>query len=447
MSAGRARLAPVYFDSPQDPEFAGQLATLRELLADEAELLEPVALGGPVPDADAILFAQMIGDGFHRAADIRGAGLPALVLTSEFGTMAMWDWELIAYLREEGVDMIAPYSLDDARLVCRALAARRALREGALLVYQDAPGVGGHQPEIFRRFYWWEDECTQRMRDRFGVQVITRSFRELGQRAREIDDGRAREELARVGSGVPVAPGLRERAMLAAIKLYLAVRDDLEQEPRVLAAGINCLNESGFSDTTPCLAWDLLYRERDMIWGCEADTISMLTTFVLHRSLGLPTMMSNLYPFLMGQAALKHERIPAFPDVPAPEHHILAAHCGYLGLLPQPMAVEWKLAGKVLAIVAEDSAVHDALLPTGPLTLAKLDPSLRRLVVVEGELTGYAGYPGSDCVNGAVIRVPDGHAVMTGLPSHHSLLVAGHARAGIDLIGQVFDLQVQRLHG
>ena len=36
-------------------------------------------------------------------------------------------------------------------------------------------------------------------------------------------------------------------------------------------------------------------------------------------------MMTNLYPFLMGQAALAHERIPHFPAVDEPENHILAA--------------------------------------------------------------------------------------------------------------------------
>jgi hypothetical protein len=445
MSDTRARLQPLFLTSADDPAFRAQTAALRELLAGEAELLEPLPLGSPVPDADAVLFPQMVGDGYRRVADFRALEVPILVLTSEFGTMAMWDWELLAYLREEGVATIAPYSLDDARTVCRALAARRTLAGGSFLVYQDQPGVGGHQPEIFKRFYWWEDEATERMREKFGVRIDKRSFRELGARAMAIPDAEAQAELERVRDDVPTDRQLPERAMLAALKLYMAVRDDLAAEPRALAAGINCLNESGFSDTTPCLAWDLLYREQDLIWGCEADTVSMVTKFILHRSLRRPTMMTNLYPFLMGQAALKHERIPSFPDVEEPERHVLAAHCGYFGLLPQPMATEWKLRGKVLAIVDDNSAVHDALLPTGDLTLAKLDPAFGRIITIEGELTGYAGYPGSDCVNGGVIRVPDGHALMRGLPSHHSLLFTGHARAGLELVGEVFGLGIERL--
>ena len=60
--------------------------------------------------------------------------------------------------------------------------------------------------------------------------------------------------------------------------------------------------------------------------------------------------------------------------------------------------------------------------------------------VVEGELTGYAQYPGSDCLNGGVIRVPNGHRLMTHLASHHYLLLTGHHLAAIEPVGTVFGL-------
>ena len=429
---------------------AGQTRQLGELLADVADILPAVALGTPLPEADAAVFPYLTGEAYRRMSEIRAVPLPILMLTSEFGTMAMWDWEIISYLKAAGVPVIAPYSLTGAEITCRALAAKRQLREGKFLVYQDQPGRGGQQPDIFRRFYWWEDECSQRIHDKFGLTIERRSFRELGTRAKAVTDaaaGETRSQWRAQRRELPLAD-ITQRATTSAVKLYRAIRDDLDQEQDVLAAGINCLNESVFSDTTPCLAWDQLYTERDLIWGCEADTISMLTKFIVHRSLRVPIMMSNLYPFLMGQAALKHERIPDFPAVDGnPDNYILAAHCGYLGVLPQAMATEWQLRGKVLAIVEENSAVIDARLPTGDLTLSKLDPTFQNLVVIEGELTGYAGYPGTDCRNGAVIRVPDGHAVMDGLPSHHSLLTTGHNLPGMKLIGKVFGLRVEQPTG
>jgi len=439
----KARLVPLYLTSPEDPDFVAQVGRLRELLAAEAELLAPLPLGAALPEADAVVFPQLVGDAYRRVPEVRALTLPILVLTSEFGTMAMWDWEIVSYLRTEGVETIAPYSLAGAATVCRALVAKRELRGGKFLVYQDRPGEGGFQPSIFKRFYWWEDECAERMRDVFGLTIVKRSFEELGRRAQELPDDVAREEWERWRERVPLGD-VGERATLSALKLYRAVRDDLDAEGGVLAAGINCLNESGFSDTTPCLAWNLLYQERDLIWGCEGDTVSMLTKLVLHRSLRTPVIMSNLYPFLMGQTALKHERIPAFPEVDEPDNYVLAAHCGYLGVVPQPFATDWKLRGKVLAIVDDNATAIDARLPVGDLTLAKLDPTLRTLVVIEGRLTGYAGYPGSDCLNGAVIRVPDGHVLMERLPSHHSLLTVGHDRPGLELLGRVFGLTIER---
>jgi hypothetical protein len=447
MAMPKARLVPLYFASPDDPEFVAHTALLRELLAGEVELTAPRPLGAALPEADAVVFPQMVGDAYRRVGDFRRLGRPVLVLTSDFGTMAMWDWEIISYLRAEGVEVMAPYSLDGAKTACRALAAKRQLSTGRFLVYQDHPGQGGQQPAIFKRFYWWEDECTQRIQEKFGLRVTRRSFQELGARARAVPDAVAATEWERVRDQVPLAD-VSDRATLSAIKLYRAVRDDLDQTDGVLAVGINCLNESASSDTTPCLAWDLLYTEREMIWGCEADLVSMLTKFIVNRSSRAPVMMTNLYPFLMGQAALQHEKIAAFPDVDGnPDDYVLAVHCGYLGVLPRSFSVSWKLRPKALAIVDENATAIDARLPLGDLTLVKLGPTFDKLSVVEGELTGYAGFPGSDCRNGAVVRVPDGHALMDRLPSHHSILTTGHDLPGFKLMGHVFGLEVDQIGG
>ena len=72
-----------------------------------------------------------------------------------------------------------------------------------------------------------------------------------------------------------------EQPLLSAVKVYLALRDELAADPAIISAGINCLNESHFSDTTPCLAWMMLYEEGRLIWGCEADTLSMATKYTV----------------------------------------------------------------------------------------------------------------------------------------------------------------------
>lgn len=437
----RARLLPIRFPSADD-DFEVQLVRLRELLADVADFLAPVELGQlRLPASEAAVFPQMLGDAFRHVDALRALDRPRLVLTSEFGTMSMWDWEIGRYLAEAGIETFAPYALEQARMLCRALSLRRELADARFVVYQDDPG-DGMQASIFKRFYWWEDECTRRIMERFGVRVERRSFRALGEAAKRVSDTDAEAAFERL-RGSTRLDDLPERPRRAALKLYLALKRDLGDDPAIHAAGINCLNESFFSDSTPCLAWNLLYEERGLTWGCEADTVSMLTQRLLQVSLGAPLMMTNLYPFLMGQAALKHERIKAFPDVPDPQHHVLVAHCGYLGVLPTSMATNWTLRPKVLAIVDEDASAIDARMAEGPITLAKLAPSLATLTVAEGTLVGYAQYPGSDCLNGGVLRVTDGPKLMERLSSHHAILLQGHWPTELRMLGRLFGLTIE----
>jgi hypothetical protein len=438
----RARLAPVYFDPGRDEGFDTQLGVLSALLGDRVELLEPVPLGAPLPEAEAVVFPQLLGEAYRRLADFQAIRLPILIITSEFGTLSMWDWEIISYLSAEGVATIGPYQLEQTKKICAALGVKRELKETKFLVYQDNPGEG-FQPAIFKRFYWWEDECTERIRDRYGVRIVKKSFRELGAAAKEIPDREA--DAAWGGRQVP-SEDVSPKAAGGAAKLYLALKRELDQDDSIRAVGINCLNESHFSDTTPCLAWNALFEERGLIWGCEADTVSMLTKYIFHRALGVPIMMTNLYPFLLGHAALKHERIEEFPVVEEePENHLLVAHCGYMGMIPESFSSRWTLRPKVLGIVDEHATAIDARLPTGDVTLAKLHPTFDRMTVAEGSLKGYVQYPGSDCLNGGIVKVRDGRKLMRSLASHHYVLLTGHNLADLEMISQVFDLRVQEI--
>ena len=436
----KARLLPLYFED-RDSEFDQQLAILKAQLANDAEFLAEQPLGTALPEAEAIIFPQLLGEAYRRLEEFKAIDLPILTVTSEFGTVLMWDWEIASYLREEGMTIVAPYSLEQTKKACRALSVKRELKDTKFLVYQDNPGKG-FQASIFKRFYWWEDECTQRMMEKFGVTIVKKSFKEMGAKAKAISN----EEAEAVWQTWEWPTAITDQQLLSAVKIYMMVKKELENDPTVRGVGINCLNESHFSDTTPCLAWSMLYQEKGLIWGCEADTMSMLTKYLLHKSLGMPIMMTNLYPFLMGQAALKHERIPHFPEVEGnPDNYILAAHCGYLGVVPPSFSTEWTLRPKVLAIVDENATAIDARLPEGTMTLAKLHPSLNKLTITEGDLTRYTQYEDSDCLNGAVLRVPDGRHLVNTLSSHHYLLMTGHNLADIEMVGQLFGIEIEKL--
>ncbi len=437
----KARLVPVYFVKGRDEDFDLQLARLKELLSDQAEFLDPVPLGGMLPEAEAVIFPQFLGEAYHQVDQFRSIPLPILVITSEFGTVLMWDWEIVSYLRSEGVETIAPSSLEQTQKILKALQLKREIQGTKFLVFQDNPGEG-FQSEIFKRFYWFEAECIQRMQDKFGVSIVKKSFKALAAKAKQIADQDAEKIIQERQFAIE---GLTPRAVKSAAKIYLAVRQELEAMEGVGAVGINCLNESRYSDTTPCLAWNLLYEDQGMIWGCEADIVSMLTKYILHKTLGMPIMMTNLYPFLMGKAALAHERIPHFPEVEEPDDHILAAHCGYLGVVPQSFATQWSLSPKVLAIVDENASAIDARLPVGDMTLAKFDPNFEEISVAEGSLRDYVQYENSDCLNGAILKVANGRRMLDRLTSHHYLLMTGHHQADINMIGKVFNFQVAEL--
>jgi hypothetical protein len=438
----RARLVPVYFKEGRDSDFDVQLERLHTMLAEEVDFLPEVGLGDPLPEAEAVVFPQLLGEAYRKLDDLKAIDIPLLIITSEFGTMLMWDWEICSYLKDEGVETIAPYNMDQTLKICRALGVKRELQASKFLVFQDNPGEG-FQAEIFKRFYWWERECTQRIFDKFGIQIEKKSFQKMGAEAQQIPDAEAvqvwQEWQDRLNLG-----DISERQRNSALKVYMAVRKELDQDQDIKGVGINCLNESRYSDTTPCLAWNMLYEERRMIWGCEADTVSMLSKYLLHKSLGVPIMMTNLYPFLMGQAALKHERIPYFPQVEGdPANYILLAHCGYLGVLPQSFSTEWALRSKVLAIVDNNATAIDARLPVGPVTLAKMHPTMDKISVAEGELVDYAQYENSDCLNGAVVRVGNGPKLVDSLTSHHYMLMTGHNLVDIQTLARIFGLEVE----
>jgi hypothetical protein len=153
-------------------------------------------------------------------------------------------------------------------------------------------------------------------------------------------------------------------------------------------------------------------------------------------------MMTNLYPFQMGYAALKHEHIPYFPEVEGvPENYILAAHCGYFGVVPQSFSTEWKLKKKVLAIVDDNATAIDGRFAEGDITLVKLMPPFDRWSIVEGNLPKYAQFENSDCLNGAVIRVPNGKKLVNDLVSHHYIITNGHNLNKLEMVSKVFDME------
>jgi len=459
----KARLLPMFFKTADRDEFDTQLKVLTNLLSEDAEVLKPIKVGSPLPEADAVIFPQLVGEAYRQIDALKKTRIPMIVATSESGTVKMWDWEIVNFFKTEGLNVFSPYNLDLTKKICKSLALKRTMKNSKFLVFQDNPGEG-MQSDIFKRFFWWEKQCTDLIKHKFGIQIVKKSFKKMGKDAQNISDSEAEEawkswnRIVGQASGTMSSSGPRsaadtelksegvsKRMLNSAVKVYIALKREIEKDDSIRGVGINCLNESFYSDTTPCLAWDMLYEEFGIMWACEADVMSLLTKFIIHKSLDAPIMMSNIYPFLMGLSALKHEKIDKFPHVDKPENHILVVHCGYFGVVPRPFCTEWTLRPKVLAIVDDNATAIDSRMPKGPVTLAKLDPTLTKLQVIQGDLTGYVQYPGTDCRNGALIRVENGYSLMDRFYSHHNLIITGHRSIEIKLMARVLGIDVDEL--
>ncbi|MDG3086370.1 hypothetical protein P7F88_09725 [Vibrio hannami] len=436
----RAKLVPVTFSETNDREkleFDEQMLRLKEMYGKEAEFLDPIVVGEELPkEADAIVFPQLIFAAFRHQEELSKYDLPMVVLTSKFGTVEMWDWEIVSYLRARGMNVFSPYNVELGKVVLRSIGVKSHLNQGAkFLMFQDDPGEG-MQPGIFKRFYWWEQECTERMEEATGVQIIYRSWKAVNERAAEISD---EEALALWESWDVENEGLNQHQQLLPAKLYIAIKEVIYEVGDVEGIGANCLNESASCATTPCLVWNMLFEKEDIIWCCEGDTLTMLSTYIMYRSLYEPIMMTNIYPFLVGMAAIAHEKMDAFPDVPEPDNCALGVHCGYGGLANRSFCSKWKMVPKVLEIVDDNAYMIDCELPVGEITLAKIHQDFNEIAIIPANIDEYLQFPGTDARNASLIRYKDGEKVMDELSSHHQMIIVGNQKAKLQQMARVFN--------
>ncbi len=438
----KANVVPLRFKEANEREvgeYQEQLAQLKEIYGDVAEFKDTVIVGEDIPDCDAILFPQMIGAGYHYMDVLKKYDKPIVVITSQFGTVDMWDWELIAYMRSHDLSVFSPYNIELGKVILRAIGTKRYLRGAKFLMFQDDPGEG-MQAYIFKRFYWWEQECTDQIEKFFGAKIIYKSWKEVNARAEQMD---AKEALAEFDTWEVPCENITEENKILVAKLYLAIKETIDELGGVDGIGANCLNESMYSKTTPCLIWNMLFEKYGIVWCCEGDTLTMISTYVLYHSLKAPIMMTNIYPFLVGKAAIHHEKIDDFPAVEDPENYALGVHCGYAGFVPRKFCQKWKMVPKVLEIVDDKAYMIDGELPVGDIVLAKINPSFDTITVIPGEIEKYVQFPGTDARNASLLHYKNGEEVMEGLPSHHQMIISGKQKAAIRQIAKVFGWKYQ----
>ncbi len=438
----QANLQPLYFGREAGQAFHAQLERLRGQLKPVAQFLAPLPFGADLnpASADLIVLPQLAGAAYQMREVFRSQPLPMVVLTSEFCSTAIWDWEITGWLRSADIEVFTPYERRQTEILCRAVAAKRELSQSRFLVFQDDVGAGLYA-DMFQRFYWWQRENSQRMFERFGITVEERSLLQLTEAVRGVSDDQLRSVREAWQPRLPIV-NVPDKALDDTLRLYAALKRILAEEPRIKGMGINCINEFPSMLATPCLVWNMLYQDHQLIWGCEADTLSMMTQHLVDRCLAAPAVMTNIYPFLAGQQVLDHMDISAFPEVDGAENYLLAGHCGYLGVLPQSRAAEgWALRPSVIDVFEGRGGAIDGRLPLGDVVLVKLNPDCAGWTVIEGDLEDYFHAPQSGLSKvAAVIRVGNGPALLEQITSQHYILTQGAAAADFSLLAKVFGL-------
>ena len=66
-------------------------------------------------------------------------------------------------------------------------------------------------------------------------------------------------------------------------------------------------------------------------------------------------------------------------------------------------------------------------------------------MAIEADLEQYVQYPGSDCRNGALVRVPDGYKMMELFDSHHNCFIVGRQKEKLKILSKVFKLNLKTI--
>ena len=242
-------VAVLFFNSIDDEErktLQKQYETIKSMYGEDADFLEPIPVGERIPEsADAVVLPQVVGEAFTKKDELAKINLPIIMLTSEFGTVEMWDWEIASFLKEEaGFTIFTPYSADLAKCILRAIACKKLLRSGKkFLIFQDSRGEG-MQASIFKRNYWFQDACIEAIEKTFGIQIIYRSYKALCDVAYRVTDSEAEKTCE--SWDIP-CEGVSKENYLRAVKLYIAFKHAIQKWPLHLFTIVTFSQSSGCS--------------------------------------------------------------------------------------------------------------------------------------------------------------------------------------------------------
>ena len=301
-----------------------------------------------------------------------------IFLWAEGGYYSPWNKAALVYLRLRGAEVYEFLEPSEAVEIARALRTRVRMRGAKVLYFGEITDITG-LPQFADIF--GSDWNLERLERTWGVTVkqvriqeIIDLMEKIPAEAVEREYGFWKESIVDMGPA-----SLRE--LCEVIRLYLAMEHIL-REQRADAFTINCLGDllrKRF--LPPCLALSR-FNDEGIVAGCEGDLNALITMMILRYTTDEPAIMGNLYPF-------RAERGPGFPP---PEIRLSDTRQFFRENRARLThdVIPLSLAGGKCVLQryhgTDKGLVPYADLPEGTVTLARLGPTINRLVVTVAQV-------------------------------------------------------------
>lgn len=363
-------------------------------------------------------------------------GLPLLFWSIlKYDEPDFWRWSARDFLTSLGIEVHLVRNNRHGLDLLRALAMKRFLKQSKVVVFGE------------QNFPWNAHAGGHLIAQSLGTQIKVRTLADIRERYSKFSDA-AVDALWKARKGRYVEKAVRPDDLRQAIRTYLAIGEILREE-QALGFGVNCFGDliTGGGRDVPCLAQTLL-REDGYIASCDGDYLAMMSMVLTTFFLGLPCMMSNMYPVQYVGALRDHFGDPLSPDpmrYPKDRWKNLArlAHCGFVGVISPEMSPAGKVTlndwGGTYEIKRDGRGcgIDGDLVAGQPITIVELKFNGKTLLLAKGRVCETTRHPGMrHCESSALLEFENLEGFVQNISREHTVVLYGdHIEAMQTLAG------------
>jgi hypothetical protein len=300
-----------------------------------------------------------IGKEFHKPIILRGLNCRTV--------------DICAYSRSNGIEVFVPHNTKELCKLISLLCARKAFVQTRVLMPTDRglPAVasltGINEPE--------------KLRERFGIEVIRISYRELADEMERVMDSAPETDTARQLAQQLIEGAnktyLEDKYVVRSMKFYSTVRN-LMRRHHCNAFTIECFEFCSSRlpdkwDITPCVIHTLL-KDQDIASACEADLGALLSMRLLMSVAKKSSHLGNMFLREPNILVINHSapgiKMNGFSEPGLPYQLSRFVHSGW-----------------------GTKAVVDFMNnPEKRVTVARMNPTATKVLLLKGRLVGSSGW-------------------------------------------------------